>query len=128
MQTLTIGAYAERHGKSYRTVQRWLEQGLLPGAERTRAGWTIPADVLPLPAEAAPAAAIATTAQSRKVFTLGEYLDRQPAYLDVDTAAQLLGITAYAVRQHAERYAGEHVGPNGALMIPQSAVRQVAGL
>ena len=129
-QMMTRAQYAAHHGKSDRTVQRWLERQLLPGATLTREGWRIPADVLPLLDDPTPRS-VATTPRgpaSPPLATLTGLLDARPAYLDVETAAQLLGITPYAVRQRLKRYKAEQVGDNGAWMIPQSVVRKVAGL
>src|SRR3954454_17938572 len=106
--TLSTAAYAERHGRSYRTVQRYLEAGQLPGAVKIGKRWQIPADALPLEDTTPPAPtggrALTTTTRTHAPATLAAALDVQPAYLDVDTAAQLLGITAYAVRRHADRF------------------------
>ena len=129
---LTRAAYAAHHGKSDRTVQRWLADGLLPGAQRTREGWLIPADVLPMP-DPPGAGTVARTGAPVSVAppaTLAGALDVLPAYLTVERAADLLGINPRTVRRNATRWHGERIGgENGqAWMIPAAAVRQVAGL
>jgi hypothetical protein len=132
-QMMTRAQYAAHHGKSGRTVQRWLERDLLPGAQKTAAGeWRIPADVLPLLDEHT-GRTVATTPRapaSPPLTTLTGALDVLPAYLDVETAARLLGLKERTVRRHPQRWDGEQVGgENGqAWMIPAAAVRRVAGL
>ena len=44
---LTLTAYAEHIGKSTRTVLRYLDAGVVPGAVKIGREWSIPADALP---------------------------------------------------------------------------------
>lgn len=127
MTLLTLGEYAARHDKSTRTVQRWLEAGALPGAQLVDGRWRIPADVLPM-TEGAGTVATSRAPSPTPLATLAGALDVRPAYLDVPTAAELLGISAYAVHARIERYRGERCGDNGAWMIPAAVVREIAGL
>jgi len=130
MEMMTRAQYAAHHGKSDRTVQRWLERELLPGAQLTREGWRIPADVLPI-FDAEPDRAVATTrTPPGQPATLAGALDVLPAYLDVPTAANLLGINERTVLRHAARWDGEKIGGDSgrAWMIPAATVRRVAGL
>jgi hypothetical protein len=130
---MTRAQYAAHHGKSDRTVQRWLERGLLPGVQKTAAGeWRIPADVLPMLDEVT-GRTVATTPRapaSPPLATLTGALDVLPAYLDVPTAANLLGLNESTVRRNAPRWDGEKIGGESghAWMIPAAAVRKVAGL
>ena len=131
MEMMTRAQYAAHHGKSDRTVQRWLERELLPGAQLGRDGWRIPADVLPIFDDPAPrAVATRTPPASQAPATLAGALDVLPAYLDVPTAANLLGVNERTVLRHAARWDGEKIGGDSgrAWMIPASAVRRVAGL
>jgi hypothetical protein len=125
---LTLTEYAARHDKSTRTVQRWLDRGALPGAVMVEGRWAIPADVLPLRDAAGTVATTGAPAGVAPPATLAGALDTLPAYLTIERAAQLLGISPYAVRTHIARFCGERVGPAGAWMVPASVVRQVAGL
>jgi len=132
MEMMTRAQYAAHHGKSDRTVQRWLERDLLPGATLTREGWRIPADVLPIFDEA-PTRTVATTSRvtgAPPATTLAGALDVLPAYLDVPTAANLLGLNERTVLRNAPRWDGEKIGGESgrAWMIPAAAVRKVAGL
>jgi hypothetical protein len=133
MEMMTRAQYAAHHGKSDRTVQRWLERQLLPGATLTREGWRIPADVLPMLEDPAPRS-VATTSRAQAshptLATLAGALDVLPAYLDVPTAANLLGLNERTVLRNAPRWDGEKIGGESgrAWMIPAAAVRKVAGL
>lgn len=125
---LTITEYATRHDKSTRTVQRWLERDQLPGAVFESGRWQIPADVLPMTASG-PGVTVATSrapVPPTPLATLAGALDACPAYLDVPTAAALLGLTESAVRAHAQRLGG--IKWTGSWLIPQATVRQAAGL
>ena len=130
---LPVTQYAAHHNKTDRTVRRWLKDDLLPGAVLQDGKWMIPADVLPMPTSQ-PTGIVATTRApdpaAAPPSTLAGALDTLPAYLDVETAAQLLGIKARTVARNAQRWGGERVGgENGqAWMIPAAAVRKVAGL
>jgi hypothetical protein len=133
MDTLTRAQYAAHHGKSDRTVQRWLAAGLIPGAVQTRDGWQIPADALPLfddPGGRSVATSSRAVTTTPPPATLAAALDVLPAYLDVDTAARLLGLKVRTVARNPQRWDGERLGgDNGqAWMIPAAAVRKVAGL
>src|SRR4051794_4321569 len=126
MTTLTLAAYAERHGKSIRTVQRWLERGLLPGAVLREGKWVIPADGLPLSDQGA--SVTLHRAAGPAAMTLAGALDALPVYLEVDEAAHLLGMTPAWVKAHARELDGSRGGPGGAWMIPQHVIRSRAGL
>ncbi|GIG21759.1 hypothetical protein Cch01nite_24830 [Cellulomonas chitinilytica] len=130
--TLTPAAYAEHVGASERSVRRWLADGELPAAELVARRWEIPADavrVQRLPEAVADVSRDAVAPRApRPATTLVGALETLPIYVDVDTAAQLLGISPYAVRRHADELGGRRWGLNGALVIPQSALRELAGL
>jgi hypothetical protein len=132
---LTRAQYAAHHGKSDRTVQRWLERELLPGVQKTPAGeWRIPSDVLPLLDEHT-GRTVATTPRAvapaaPRAWTLDAALSVLPAYLTVEQAANLLGLNERTVLRNAPRWDGEKIGGESgrAWMIPAAAVRKVAGL
>jgi len=110
---------------SFKTVNNWLRAGRLPGARKDDRGvWRIPVD-----AEPTAAAELATIppATPAPAVTVAGVLETMPAYLDVPTAARLLGISEHAVRTRRERYRLEPVGERGRLMVPQAVVREVLG-
>lgn len=141
-QLLTLDGYVRQTGKSERTVRRWLADGRLEGAHLDDAGmWVIPADAVPgAPGSAGPrpvGTAVAATSTPRAAGrapavaaapTLPALLDGATGYLDVDTAARLLGIPAAAIRRHRGDFDAVPYGPHGSLVVPQAAVRRVAGI
>jgi len=131
--TLTPATYAQHVGASERSVRRWLAEGELPAARQVAGRWEIPADAVRVQRLDGRAleGALRTSGELVEVPTttsLVGALQVLPVMLDVETAAQLLGVSAYAVRQHADELGGRRWGPNGALVIPQSALRELAGL
>lgn len=141
-QMMNVDEYAAHVGASKRTVMRRLTQpGGIAGAVKYRTGWMIP-DSSPLPpppgldmtvlkasgTSMGSAVQLSTGAAEPPPFSLAQALDLEPALLDVERAAYLIGCTEYAIRRHPERFDAVPYGPNGAWMIPQATVRQLAGL
>jgi hypothetical protein len=132
--TLTPAAYAEHVGASERSVRRWLADDELPAARQVGGRWEIPADAVRVQRLDERAAlepvqrSSGVSVEVRASTSLAGALEVLPVMLDVETAAQLLGVSPYAVRQHADELGGRRWGPNGALVIPQSALRALAGL
>jgi hypothetical protein len=60
--------------------------------------------------------------------TLKDFLDHETAYLPLEVAARLLGITEYAIRKHPEEYGVVPRGDHGGAVVPQSTIRRIAGI
>jgi hypothetical protein len=145
-RTLSPKKYAAARGLRFRDVQDWVKNGYIPGAvQNPRNGfWSIPehAPVLdaPQPGWVVPerAAAGSGTVAVRQATSevappmsdvrLADRLDTLPAYVDVPTAARLLGITPHAVRSNAVELEGRKWGEGGAWVIPQAVIRRRAGI
>ena len=128
---LSLSDYASANGRTERTVLRWLNEGRLPDAVKRDGRWEIPADAQPVAASAGQrvvAASADTSNVMSHVMTFASALEVLPALVDVDTAAQLLGISPYAVTQHAEELDGRRWGRNGGWVIPVGTIRRLAGL
>lgn len=146
---MTPEEFAELEGVSARTVQRWCDNGEVPGATRDRRGrWHLPGDavrVVPLedpPADDGGAAAMAPSRRDVAVtssaaaaalpagqgLSLAVWLDSLPAFVTLAEAAQLLGIPEAAIRRNRDELGARPWGERGALMVPQAAVRRFAGL
>jgi hypothetical protein len=152
----TATEYADRHGKSHRTVKRWIQEGRFAGvASQDPSGrWLLPLDAMPgdpapepapqsehfplgvayspagtevMTTPPAPGSSALTYATAPAAPALDE-LRVSTAYVDVPTAARLLGIPESAVRRNADRFDGERLGAHGALVIPAATIRKVAGL
>lgn len=131
VELLSIDQYADRHNISRRTIMRRLAtpEGI-PGAIKQGKQWSIPADA-PMPGTGhgtvartdRPAAAPVPSAPS-----LTAILDGSTAYLSIEDAARLMGLTEYAVRSNREFFEGQPFGPAGSIVIPQSTVRRIAGI
>lgn len=130
--TVGVEEYAAIVGKTDRTIRTWLIAGDIPGAERNARGvWRIPRDARRRPtglATTAPAGAPATGPRRPDAHSVRAILDAAPGFVSVALAARLLGISEYAVREHAPRLDGVYWGENGSLVIPQSAIRRVFGI
>lgn len=145
-ELLTLDAYLQLTGKSERTVRRWLADGRLAGAQQVEGGlWLIPSDAVPgapgsgptpstgrsgqpgsAVAPAAPRAARAAAAPAAP--TLSSLLDQQPGYLDIDTAARLLGVEPRDIRANRAAFeVPEWCGPRS-IRVPQAVVRRIAGI
>ena len=132
---LTVRQFAEAHGVTKRSVERWLEEGRLHGVQRLDSGNLIPYQPRPTSSRpsAAPAAgqALAVPTLTQLAPVPGSLLDalaQKPAFLTLEEAAQFLGIPQTAIRRGVERFGLERVGERGAYMVPQRIVRDVAGL
>jgi hypothetical protein len=126
---LSPAEYAKRHEMGFRTVQRYLPLGRIEGAVQGEDGrWRIPADARVLDASAT---TVVRQAASEVIppaadVRLASVLDTLPALLDVATAARLLGISPYTVRQHADELGALRWGRS--LRIPQATIRRLAGI
>jgi hypothetical protein len=124
------------NGASARTVQRWCDAGEVPGAtQNARGRWHIPPGsvrVEALPDAAAPRRDVAVSGRGggrgTQPLGLSEALDRLPAYLTLEQASNVLGISVTSIKRNAERLAAEPVGFRGSLMVPKWIVRQIDGL
>lgn len=154
---LSLSEYAEKHGKSTRTVKRWLSgtgMYVLPGAEKDPGSgeWRIPADAMAVPRSASAEATMPADHSEAPTglqlvppagaggqllpFTpveppepsLREDLDDEPAFLTIEIAARYLGIPQAQIRANADRFGLEPVGVNGSLRVPQKVVRRIMGV
>lgn len=143
---LTVAQWAERHGVEPRSARRYVQKDKLPGAVMEDGRWLIPADAevqarpqgqvarrTPTTPAARQATAHAHTAPAA-AGTLQGLLDQEPAYLDLATAARLMGLDAQVLVRHRERYGVERLGAldpktrRRAWLVPQATVRAIAGL
>ena len=135
------------HTPQTRAIRTALKEGRVTGAvwdqhaNGGRGRWQIPADAVVQPRagttvqRATPAAAAPATtspdAAAADVLArprLVEILDRSPAYLPVDDAARLLGVPATRIREHPELFGAQPLGYRESLLVPQSIIRDLAGL
>lgn len=118
-----IKTYQTRADVSFKTVNNWIKSGRLPDARKDEKGrWLIPADATPTPSSA-----LATIEPPAVPPTVTGVLATMPGYLELEDAARLLGIPAYAIRSRRDRYRLEPVGERGRLMMPQNVIREVLG-
>ena len=137
---VTTNQYREATGLAERTLKRYLAQGKIPGALKDDDGrWRIPADAEPPvvgetpPAQASEAQALilAQRAARRELEaqpTLADVIAREPAFVPLETAARLLGITAHAIRSNPQAFETQRWGERGSLVVPLRIIRQAAGL
>jgi hypothetical protein len=123
---LDLDAYAAKHFISTRTVRRYLDADEIPGAQKVGGKWAIPADAVRVTrtttvAKATPAAATPPPA------TVTTILDAQPVFLDLDTAARLLGVTVHAVKSDPDYFHLVRKGHRGAWVMPKYRMRQLEG-
>jgi hypothetical protein len=134
---MTPEQFATLHRVDPRTVQRWCKDGEIPGAVKTSRGWQLPADAMritPLPGtDMAPTrrdsvAVVADTPTRRDDVgdTLEGALSVLSAWLTLEQASPLLGISVSAIRKTREVHEVQLIG--GRLMMPARAVRAIAGL
>lgn len=141
MSNMTVRSFAELHEVDERTVQRWLKAGKLPGAVKTSKGWVIPADAAaPQPTAGAAAGSVivsaaapvpagsASPAALPQGGGLSSYLDTLPAFMPLQVAVMVLGISEAAIRRNAEELGAKPWGPRGTLVVPVRTVRETAGL
>lgn len=140
---VTADQWATAHGVALRSVRRYLQNGKLPGAVMEGNRWMIPLDAEPvhkapqttLERQEAPSQAVARPqARQAATMTLEGELSTQTAYLDLNTAARLLGIPADVLVRQREEFGTVRYGDldpstrRRAWVVPASTVRTVAGL
>jgi hypothetical protein len=136
---LDAAQFARMNYVDTRTVQRWCAKGEVPGAVKLPdGGWQIPADAMrikPLPGtdtatrrDNVADVADTTTRRDDVGVTLAATLSLWPAFLTLEQASRVLGIPQSAIRRGRDRFEVEPVGENGALMVPQRVVREIAGI
>lgn len=127
--TVGVAEFAAIQGKTERTVRMWLNNDEVPGAVRNDRGvWSIPRTAMRQPRSLEAEREAAAVEKVRGDLTVSDVLAAHPAFVSVDVAAALLGITPYAVRTHAAELDARPWGDNGATVIPQSAIRRVLGI
>lgn len=129
--TLSIDAFAARHGVATRTVRRWLDAGRIPGATMIAGKWALPADaVVQQPQQPAGGREIATVGHGQDMsrqLTVPAVLAQLPVMVPLDVAARVLGISEYALRRHAEYFELQRLGARGAYVMPKSRIRELEG-
>jgi hypothetical protein len=136
--------YADLQGISFRSVKRYLAEEELPGAIFYDKKWLIPADaersqhkelvvrngteVQVHAVQGGSSTPLGTMKDYSKMPTLEQALDHQTAYVTVEEAANLMGITEYAIRNHPEEYGVVPRGRHGGAVVPQAVIRKIAGL
>jgi len=134
--TVTIPEYAAMQTPpvTERTVRRWLKDDEIRPApiQDNRGKWWIEATAIRRPRDLdtiAPSSggALATTS---KHDTIHAILDRETAYLDVATAARLMGVNEGIIRKHWRDLDGRDWGGESgqAIVIPQSTIRRILGI
>lgn len=124
-----VAEFAEIQGKTERTVRMWLNNDEVPGAVRNDRGvWAIPRHAMRNPRPLDVEREQAAVEKARAELTVADVLERHTGLLTVEQAAALLGITPFAVRKHADDLDGRYWGDNGALVIPQAAIRRILGI
>ena len=135
---LTSSQYREATGLAERTLKRYLADGKIPGAIKDADGrWRIPAEAVP-PTVGQPTARTEASAelvahrQARRELeaqpTLMDVLARAAAYVDLETASRLLGVTEHAIRHNPEAFETQRWGERGSIVVPLRVIRQAAGL
>lgn len=120
---LTAADYARAQGKSLRTIQRWLRDGLLAGADQSSGQWLIPADATPTtPATSYDVSRVAPTAGAGVMLpTSYDVAPVAPLGMlgTLEEAAAALGTTVGGVRRlgrDGHLVVGRY-GPRGALRV-----------
>lgn len=123
---LTVKQYAQHHNLGHRTVQRYLTDGRLPTAKKTKAGWKIPVHAMPTAEDDAPVPAKRQAADVRQASATAHDPVPSPAPSGVlgmlgtlDDAAAALGTTKGGVRRLAKDghlIVGPY-GPHGSLRV-----------
>jgi|GEM_PF-2275502 len=132
-QYVTKTQYAALIGKTDRTVQRYLDDGELPGAYQDERGrWMIPTD-----AQRTPRTGDVVQLQQRRqsvdelavsvAQALDAALDTLPSFLPLDVAASVLGISRHAIATHRDYFGVVPFGPNGSLVIPLATIKRIRG-
>ena len=136
---MTPDQFATLHRVDARTVQRWCKNGEIPGAVKTSTGWQLPPDAMritPLPgtdvsATRRDSVAVVADIPTRRDDvgdTLAGALSVLPAFLTLEQASPLLGISVSAILRRRAEYDVEPRGDHGRLMLPARVVRAFAGI
>ncbi|MGY4645878.1 hypothetical protein [Cellulomonas sp. URHB0016] len=126
--------YSEKTGIAPRTLDRYLPEGRIEGAVKdSRGAWRIPADARLLPSTAVVRQAEPDVVPPPPDVRLADAIATLPAFVNVVTAARLLGIPADVVRENAVELDGRQWGRRlsdheRAWVIPLATIRRLAGL
>lgn len=133
---VTIDGYTKHHGITERTLRRWLAADELPGARLIDGAWAIPINATRTPA---PKGAVVTLTPDRTPDTTpvtyarispptaDELVDQLPGYVELDAAAQLLGIPSGALRRNRDHFQLQPFGAHGALVMPRHRIKEILG-
>jgi hypothetical protein len=129
---LGVKQYAAHVNAGERTVRTWLAEGRLHSARKLNSVWMIAADDRPAEPKSGDVVALDAGVQHMPQHMppvgLAARLDAAPAFLELDDAAELLGISAHAIRTHRDYFGVEPFGRNGSLVVPAGVVRRIAGI
>jgi hypothetical protein len=130
---LSKEAYSAKTGIAPRTLDRYLPEGRIEGAVKdSRGAWRIPADAPVLPSTAVVRQAEPDVVPPPPDVRLADALAVLPAFVDVATAARLLGVPADVVRENVGELEGRQWGRQSkhgrTWVIPLATVRRLAGL
>ena len=138
---VTVGQWAQAHGVEPRSARRYVQKGKL-AAVMQDGKWMVPADAEVQESrqgatvarrDQAPAARVPATPRAA-AMTLEDHLAGQTAYLDLATAARLLGIPADVLVRQREEFGTVRYGDldpksrRRAWVVPAATVRKIAGL
>ncbi|WP_203757204.1 hypothetical protein [Cellulomonas chitinilytica] len=126
-QGLTVEEYAHEKGVTTRSVRRWLAAGELPDAWPDGRSYRIPRHAERVQT---PGTGLVVTGQhSDAVEELPRALAGAPtAWVDLETASRLLGVTPHAIVAHPDLFEPAKVGPRGSWRVPMRVIRRDAGL
>lgn len=133
---ISIDQFAELHKASTRTVRRWLADGRIPGAVMDGKKWMLPAEAIVQ--DTLPGVMVArdsgrdVAVQQRghgndTSMTVAGVLAPLPVMVTLDVASRVLGISEYAIRQHAEYFELQRMGERGAYVMPKARIRELEG-
>lgn len=129
---LTAAQYANRIGKTERTVKRWLADGELPGAYQDERGrWMIPVDAERTASNDLVTLPRPMTRPMTVEISHGHapLIDTLPSFLSIDEASAVLGISRHAILTPRGRDYFDVVpfGANGSLVIPLATIKRIRG-
>ncbi len=137
VELVTIDGYTKRHGITERTLRRWLAADELPGARLIDGAWAIPINATRTPAakgavvqmtpDMAPDMAPVVSYARITPPTAAELVDALPGYVELDVAAQLLGIPEGAIRRNRDHFQLQPFGAHGALVMPRHRIKEILG-
>jgi hypothetical protein len=129
-EMLTVDGYAAQpHTLQVRAVRAALAEGRIPRAvQDDRGRWMIPADAEVLPRDLAVVDTRPEPPAGVDRPRLADLLDRETGMLPLPVAARLLGVHPARIKEDPDAFEAKPWGERGALLVPQSFIRRIAGL